>query len=202
MDDSFSLGDHRKKRRAHAARGPRHAAPRAPTQATRTRPSHARRSSKSSFEQTRLLLGILGVFVVAVLVWGFLHFMSNSGQQAAAREGEAIDHAQDVQAQLTGTSAIQAVEGLYGETGSFDRVTPDALKQYEPTFTYTEAASSEPNTVSVKSTSQGVGLAVYSSSGTCLYAHVAAAGVTYGTGPSCTGDAALQASKPAWPPSS
>jgi hypothetical protein len=168
----------------------------------RSHPSHARKSPRGSFEQTRLLFGILGLFVVVVVVWGFMHFMSDSGQQAAARQGEAIDHAQDVQAQLTGTSAIQAVEGLYGETGSFDEVTPEALKRYEPTFTYTDAASSDPNAVSVSSTSQGVGLAVYSSSGTCLYAHVAATGVTYGTGPSCTGDAALQASEPAWPPSS
>jgi len=162
----------------------------------RTRPLHAR---KSSFEQTRLILGILGLFVIAVLVWGFMHFMSSSGQQAAAREGEAIDHAHDVQAQLTGSSAIQTVEGVYQQTGSFEQVTSEAMKQYEPTFSYTEAASADPNTVSVQSTPAGVGLAVYSSSGTCLYAHVAASGVTYGTGTTCTGGAALQASKPAWP---
>ena len=165
----------------------------------RTRPSHAR---KSSFEQTRFILGILGLFVVVVLVWGFMHFVSASGQQAAVREGEAIDHAHDVQAELTGSSAINTVEGIYQQKGSFEDVTSEAMKQYEPTFSYTDAASSDPNTVSVKSTSLGVGLAVYSSSGTCLYAHVTPTGVAYGTGTTCTGAAALQASKPAWPAAS
>ena len=61
------------------------------------------------------------------------------------------------------------------------------------------AARRLPNTVSVKSVSEAVGLAIRSSSGTCLYARVAAASVTYGSGPACTGDAALDASKPAWP---
>jgi hypothetical protein len=196
MDDSFSLGQHGKKRRGRFA-APRHAAPKAATApAVRTRPSHAR---KGSFEQTRLILGIVGLAVVGVLVWGFLHYMSASGKEAAAREGESIGHAQDVQAQLTGTSAIQAVQVVYASVGSFDQVTPEALKAAEPTFTYTDGESTEPNTVSVKSSSQAVGLAIRSSSGSCLYARVAAAGVTYGTGTTCTGDAALQASKPAWP---
>jgi hypothetical protein len=206
MDDSFSFGHEPKKRRSPVStKAPRHAAPRAqgPVRA-RPRPSHAPTATqrKGSFEQTRLLLGILGLFVVAVLVWGFLHFMSASGQEAAAREGEAIDHAQDVQAQLTGTSAIESVQGVYSQVGSFDQVTAQALKQYEPTFSYTDAASGEPNTVSVASTPQGVGLAVASSSGTCLYAYVTVTGVTYGTGSTCTGEAALQASDRAWPPTS
>jgi hypothetical protein len=196
MDDSFSLGGPAKKRRA-VAPPPRHAAPR--TQGVipaRPRPTHAR---QSNFERTRLVLGAVGLVVVGLLVWGFLHYMSSSGKEAAVREGETIDHAQDVQAQLTGTSAIQAVQALYNEAGSFDRVTPEALKAYEPTFSYTGEASSDPNTVSVESTAQGVGIAVHSASGTCLYAHIAATGVTYGTGSTCTGDAALQATGPAWP---
>jgi hypothetical protein len=197
MDDSFSLGQQPKKRRGRVAAPPRHAAPKAATPpAVRTRPSHAR---KGSFEQTRLILGLIALAVVGVLVWGFLHFMSKSGNEAASRETEAIDRAQNVQAQLTGTSAIQAVQVVYQEVGSFDQVTPEELKGAEPTFTYTEGESTEPNTVSVKSSSQAVGLAIRSSSGGCLYARVAAAGVTYGSGPACTGDAALEASKPAWP---
>jgi hypothetical protein len=200
MDDSFSLGHQPKKRRGRLASSPRHAAPRTSAAPPgHVRPTHAR---KSSFEHTRVVLGILALAVVGVLVWGLMHYMSTSGQQAAAEEGAAIDHAQDVQAQLTGSSAIQSVEAVYATAGSFQQVTPQALKAYEPTFTYTAEASTEPNTVSVDSTAQGVGLAVYSSSGTCLYAHVAAAGVTYGTGPTCTGEAALQASKPAWPTAS
>lgn len=199
MDDSFSLGQTPKKRRARVAAPPRHAAAApqatAPT-ATKLPPSHAR---KSSFGQTRLILGGVGLALVAVLVWGFLHFMSASGKEAATQEGNAIGRSQDVQAQLTGTSAIQAVEGLYAEGGSFDTITPQAMKSYEPTFAYTEGASTDPNTVSVKSAAQGVGLAVLSTSGRCLYAYVAAPGVSYGSGTTCTGAAALDASAPAWP---
>jgi len=200
MDDSFSLGQQPKKRRGRVATAPRHAAPRTNgVVPARTRPTHAR---KSSFEQTRLVLGVLALVVAGLLIWGFLHLMSSAGQQEAAQQDAAIDRAQDVQAQLTGSSAIQSVHAVYASAGSFELVTPQALKEYEPTFTYTADASTEPNTVSVKSTSDGVGVAVYSSSGTCLYAHIASAGVTYGTGPTCTGEAALQASKPAWPTAS
>jgi hypothetical protein len=199
MDDSFSFGQPPKKRRGRVSARPRHAAPaRSPSEpsAGRVRPSHAR---KGSFEWTRLVLGVVALAVIAVLVWGFLHFMGSAGNAAATGEAQAIDRAQDVQAQLTGTSAIQAVEGLYAQSGSFDAITPDALKSFEPTFAYTDGESTEPNTVSVKSTGQGVGLAVRSASGTCLYARVAAAGVTYDAGTTCTGDAALEASNPSWP---
>ncbi len=198
MDDSFSLGQHRKKRRGRVAAPPRHAAPpeAAPSPVTRKRPSHAR---KGSFEQMRLILGLLGLLVVGVLVWGLFHFMSSAGNQAATDEGAAIGRAQDVQAQLTGTNAIQAAQLVYQQAGSFDQVTPESLKAAEPTFAYTDGESTDPNTVSVRSTSQGVGLAIRSSSGTCLYAHIAAAGVTYGSGTTCTGDAALEAAKPSWP---
>lgn len=198
MDDSFSLGQQPKKRRGRVAAPPRHAAPRTATApaAAHAKPSHAR---GGSFEQTRLILGLVALAIVGLLVWGFLHFTSSSGQQAAAGEGAAIDRAQNVQAQLTGTTAIGAVQAVYAEVGSFDQVTPEALKAFEPTFTYTGGGSTDPNTVSVKSTAQGVGLAIRSSSGTCLYAHIAAAGVTYGSGTACTGDTALQASRPSWP---
>ena len=197
MDDSFSLGQQPKKRRGRIATPPRHAAPKvAAAPIVRARPTHAR---KGSFEQTRLLLGGVALVVVGVLVWALLHFMSSSGKEAASQQGEAIGRAQDVQAQLTGTSAIQAVQVVYASVGSFNQVTPDAHKAAEPTFTYTDGESTEPNTVSVKGSAQAVGLAIRSSSGSCLYARVAAAGVTYGTGTACTGDAALDASRPAWP---
>jgi hypothetical protein len=198
MDDSFSLGQQPKKRRGRVVAPARHAAPRTATVSApaRVRPSHAR---KGSFEQTRLILGLVGLVVVGILIFLLMHFMSSSGQEAAQTEGEAIDRAQSVQAQLTGSSVIQAVQAMYQQVGSFDQITPQSLKAFEPTFSYTEGGSTDPNTVSVKSTPEGVGIAVRSSSGSCLYAHIAAAGVTYGTGPACTGESALEASKAAWP---
>ena len=187
MDDSFSFGTP-SKGRTRAYTEPEH------------QPKHARPAR--SIERTRLVLGVAGLAVAAVLVWGFLHFMGSAGQEIGSDQQRVVDqigNAQDVQAQLAGTQAIQAVQMLYAQDASFGAITPQALKAFEPAFTYTAAASADPNTVSVAGSSSGVGLAVMSASGTCLYAHVAATGTTYGTGSTCTGDAALDASAPAWP---
>jgi hypothetical protein len=185
MDDSFSLGQPAKRRARPVKTKARHAAPRAPR-------------SAGGFERTRYILGAIGLVVAAFIVWGFMHFMSSAGNQAAAGETSEIGAAQDVQAQTTGEQAIQTVEGL-ATTGSFARVTPEAMKRDEPTYSYTAGPSTGPNTVSVAGTADGVGIAVLSTSGHCLYAHVSASGVTYGTGTTCTGVLALKASAPSWP---
>ena len=140
--------------------------------------------------------------MAAVLVVGFLHFMDSSGKEIGADQQRVvgqIGQAQDVQAQLTGSQAVQGVQMMVAQSGSFASVTPQALKAFEPTFTYSTAASTNPNAVSVDSSGSGVGLAVLSASGTCLYAHVTASKTLYGTGTTCTGTAALEASDAAWP---
>ena len=185
MDDSFSLGE-RAKRRSRPVR-PKHAAPRSP------------RSPAGGFERTRYILGGIGLVVAVVLVWGFMHLMSSAGNQAANGEAAEIAAAQDVQAESTGEQAIQSVQGVYADTSSFGQVTPQALKAYEPTYTYTTGPSTGPDSVSVASTANDVGIAVLSPSGHCLYAHIAASGVTYGNGTTCTGVVALKASAPSWP---
>jgi len=187
MDDSFSLGE-RAKRRARPVRA-KHAAPR----------TRAQRSSAGGFERTRYILGGIGLVVGVLLVWGFMHFMSGAGNQAASGEAAEIAAAQDVQAQSTGEQAIQSVQGVYADTSSFAQVTPQALKAFEPTYTYTSGPSTGPNSVSVASTAGDVGIAVLSPSGHCLYAHITASGVTYGSGTTCTGVVALKASAPSWP---
>jgi hypothetical protein len=189
MDDSFSFGTKAKTRTRTQS------VPEPP-------PKHAR---SASIERSRLILGGVALAVAAVLVWGFLHFMGNAGNEIASDQQRVVDqigNTQDVQAQLTGTQAIQAVQMLYGQDGSFDTVTPQSLKAFEPAFTYATAASTGPNMVSVSSSASGVGLAVQSASGTCLYAHVSMTGTTYGAGSACTGSAALDASDPAWPSAS
>jgi hypothetical protein len=113
MDDSFSLGE-RAKRRARPVR-PKHAAPR------------ARRSPAGGFERTRYVLGGIVIVVAALLVWGLMHFMSSAGNEAAKGEAGEIGAAQDVQAQMTGQQAIQSVQGLYAESGSFSQISPQAL---------------------------------------------------------------------------
>jgi hypothetical protein len=184
MDDSFSLGQPAK-RRARPVKA-KHAAPRAP------------RSPAGGFERTRYILGGIGLVVAAFLVWGFMHFMSSAGNQAATGEASEIGAAQDVQAQTTGEQAIQTVEGLV-TTGSFAQITPESMKRDEPTYSYTAGPSTGPNSVSVASTAAGVGIAVLSTSGHCLYANVSTSGVTYGVGTTCTGVVALKASDASWP---
>ena len=186
MDDSFSFG--RPAKGARPIKAPKHAA--------------QRPRGGGSLQRSRYVLGGIALAVAAVLVWGFLHFMGSAGKEIGADQQRVvaqIGNAQDVQAQLTGTQAVQAVQMLYGQGGSFADVTPQSLKAFEPTFTYSTAASTGPNAVSVDSSSAGVGLAVRSASGTCLYAHVTASTTTYGSGSTCTGEAALDASEAAWP---
>ena len=185
MDDSFSLGQPAK-RRARPVKA-KHVAPR------------VTRAPAGGVERTRYILGGIGLVVAAFLVWGFMHFMSSAGGQAASGEASEIAAAQDIQAQTTGAQAVRSVEGL-AVTGSFAQITPQALKQYEPTYSYTAGPSTGPNSVSVASTASDVGIAVLSPSGRCLYAHVTASGVRYGTGTTCTGVVALKAATaPAWP---
>ena len=120
------------------------------------RPRRRRRGS-SGIERTRYILGAIGLVVAAVVVWGFMHFMSSAGNEAASGQMQEIGAAQDVQAQMTGQQTIQSVEGLYAQSGSFNSITPQALKAFEPTYSYTNGPSTDPNTVSVASTANGRG---------------------------------------------
>ena len=187
MDDSFSLGQGAK---GGGGPPPKHAAP--------------RRFGGSSFERTRLVWGIVGLVLVALVVFGFMTFMGNAGKEIGEdnqRMIEQVGAAKDAQAELTANQTIQNAMQLYEESGSFSDITPQALAAAEPTFTYVTAASNGPNTVSVAATDGGVGLAVQSSSGTCLYAFVQPSTTTYGTGTTCTGDAATDATDASWPAS-
>jgi hypothetical protein len=187
MDDSFSLGQPAKHRARTARRvQPKHAAP-------------APKRGSSGIDRTRYILGAIGLVVAAVVVWGFMHFMSSAGNETANGQMQEIGAAQDVRAQMTGQQTIQSIESLYAQSGSFNAITPKALKAFEPAYSYTDGPSTDPNTVSVASTVNDAGLAVMSPSGHCLYAHITAAGVTYGSGTTCTGTVALNASSPSWP---
>lgn len=191
MDDSFSFGEPAKTRTRSV---------RTPAPAPKHAPAGKERGG-ASFERSRYILGGAALVGLAILVWGFLHFMGSAGNEIASDQQRVVDqigNAQDVQAKLTGTQAVSGVQMLFAQGGSFDAVTPQSLKAFEPAFSYSAAASTGPNSVSVISDSSGVGLAVLSASGTCLYAHVSATGTTYGTGSTCTGEAALDASGAAW----
>lgn len=181
--DSFSLGE--------------------PAKGARSLPAakSTRASGGGSLERTRMVLGGIGLVIAAVVVFGFMHFMGGAGKEIASDQQAAIDqigNAQDAQAQLTANQGSQAVEALYAQSQSFTAITPAALRDFEPAYNYTTAASTDPNTLSVASSSNGVGLAVLSVSGSCLYVHITPTGNTYGQGTTCTGLAALSASSPGW----
>jgi len=181
--DSFSLGAPAKGARGLPA-----------AKSTRTR-------GGGSLERSRMVLGGIGLVIAAVVIYGFMHFMGGAGKEIASDQQAAIDqigNAQDAQAQLTANQGSQAVEALYAQSQSFAAITPASLRDFEPAYTYTTGASTDPNTLSVASSSNGVGLAVLSSSGSCLYVHITPTGNSYGQGTACTGQAALSASSPGW----
>lgn len=184
MDDSFSLGKPARKRTLPKSRSPRGVG--------------SRRSGSGVLITVAVLCGAL---VVAAIV-GFMMLVKSGGEQVASADQTAIAQvgaAKDVQAQLTANEAVTAVQQLYAEQGSFQGVDPAALKQFEPSFTYTSGASTGPDSVSVAATPGGVGVAVMSGSGSCFYAFDTGTGIRYGTGSPCTGQAATSASSTAWP---
>jgi hypothetical protein len=187
MGDSFTLGKGAKGSPADPP--PKHAAPR-------------RVGGSDSFGRSRLVWGVIIGAVALVAVGGFLKFMGNAGQEIGADNQKVVEQvgaAQDVQAELTANESIRNAMQIYAASGSFTDVTAEALAAAEPTFHYVAGASGDPNTVSVAVADKGVGLAVESSSGSCLYAFVQASSTTYGTGVTCTGEAATGATDPSWP---
>jgi hypothetical protein len=187
MDESFSFGK--------PARG----------RPSVTLPRPRRRSSSSSERAGigRTVWLVVAGIVVAVAIAGFMTFVKGGGEQIAAGERTAVSQvgaADDVQAKMTVQQTASAVQQLYAEQGSFDAITPGVLYNFEPASSYTGGASTGPNVVSVSSSASGVGLAVRSASGTCFFEHFAMSGVTFGTGTTCTGNAAMSASAPGWAP--
>ena len=179
MDDGFNFGEHPKR---PARRG------------------HARRHVERSFD-LRLLWVAAGLVAAAVIAFVIL-----SGADEAGRElGDAgsdtvaqIDAAYDAAAQGTIGRAMVVARSLYAEQGSF---TSDlaTLSAFDPGLRFTSGPSAGPGTVSYAASGTGFAAAVRSESGTCWWARIDAAGVTtFGSGSTCTGDAAMAASAASW----
>jgi hypothetical protein len=186
MDDSFTFGT-RSRRTVSVKRRPR--APR-PTVG----------AGRSGIGRVAVLVagGIVAVVAIAVV----MAVMKGGGEQVAQSQRTAVAQigaADDVQAKATVQQTVASVQQLYAEQGSYGAVTPAALRGVEPSVQYTGDASTGPKVVSVSSSSDGVGLAVRSASGTCFFEKIASGGVTYGTGSTCTGQAAMSASARSWP---
>jgi hypothetical protein len=186
MDDSFTFGS-RARRSVGVKRRPR--SPRA-----QARPGRAGTG--------RVVWLVAGGIVAVVAIALVMSLMKRGGEQIASSERTAVAQigaADDVQAKMTAQQTASAVQQLYAEQGSYGAITPGALRGVEPSSEYTGGASTGPNVVSVSSSASGVGLAVKSSSGTCFLERFATGGVTYATGTTCTGDAAMSASARSWP---
>jgi hypothetical protein len=187
MDDSFSFG--KPARRQVAVRSPRARTPRAEAPSGRSGAG-------------RIALLVLGGIVLIVVVVGLMTFVKGGGEEIASGERTAVSQigaAQDVEAKMTAQQTAAAVRQLYAEQGSFDAITAGALQNFEPSSQYTGGASTGPHVVSVSSSSTGVGLAVLSRSGTCFLERFTTSGLTFGTGTSCTAEAAASATAPGWP---
>jgi hypothetical protein len=143
----------------------------------------------------RVLIGIGALVAAALAVYGFLTFVSNSGHEVARAQAtvvQQVDHSQDAAAQTTLQGAMAAAKTIFLDGSSYQGANPAAFAEVEPSLTYTDGPSAALGTVSVASTPTTVGLSVMSASGTCFYMKDdATAGTTYGSGLTCTGQAAL-----------
>lgn len=177
MSDSFSFGEPAKKWSAGKARPPRQGA-----------------STGVTVGPTVLIVlaGIVAVALIAVV----MGVMKSGGQAAAQSEKSAIQQvgaADDAQAKLAAQQALTTAQMLVAEAGSLDAVTPDALSAAEPSLHYTTGASTGPTSVSVAVANGQLGIAVASGSSSCVWAHQSGGSVSWGSGTSCTGQAALGA---------
>ena len=150
----------------------------------------------------KVLMAAGALLVAALAVYGFMSMVSKGGHEVANAQVSAvqqIDHSQDVQAQTSLTSALAAAKTLYMDNGSYNDAGPADLAGVEPSFTYTDGPSPNPQTVSVAMQGSVAGLASMSPSGTCFYLRDdEAVALTYGSGTECTGAAALGATAASW----
>jgi len=150
----------------------------------------------------KVLMAAGALLVAALAVYGFMSMVSKGGHEVANAQVSAvqqIDHSQDVLAQTSLTSALAAAKTLYMDNGSYDGTGPADLAGVEPSFTYTDGPSPNPQTVSVAMQGSVAGLASMSPSGTCFYLRDdEAVALTYGSGTECTGAAALGATAASW----
>jgi hypothetical protein len=143
-----------------------------------------------------------GVIVVLALAFGIFQATKSGGEQVVRhvrQDLHQVDTAGDAQAQAALTTALTAARTAFVESASYAGADANSLAAIEPSLRYVAGASSGPSVVSVAATATDWGAAVLSRSGTCFYLHASSAGGTsYGSGRSCTGQAAMAASSPSF----
>jgi hypothetical protein len=149
----------------------------------------------------RLVWVALGLLVAGVLAFVFLRGADTAGKQIGDTETttiEQVDRAYDAAAQASVGRAVVAAQSLLAESGTFptDLAT---LSAFDPSIHFTSGASEGPTSVAYAAEDAAFAAAVRSESGTCWWVKVDPSGVTtYGSGPTCTGRAAMAAAEPSW----
>lgn len=161
-------------------------------------PRPSRRKSSIPFT----LVGIVaGLVVAAAAAFVFLNGADEAGTQVAEARSETVtqvDRAYDAAAQGTVGRAVVVAQSVYAEHGSFITDLP-TLSAFDPGLRFTTGPSTGPETASYAVIGMEFAVAVRSESGACWWVKVdAGSATTYGSGPTCTGRAALAASAPSW----
>jgi hypothetical protein len=112
----------------------------------------------------------------------------------------AADPALDEQARAAARGALEAARAVLRAEGTLDGAGPLQLASMRADLIFVDGPSAVPDVVSVAGSASVWGAAVMSPSGTCFYVRIDdRRRVAYGTGSTCTGQAALDADRSAWP---
>ena len=142
-----------------------------------------------------------GLVVAGTVVFVFLTGADEAGDRLGdegARAVSQVDRAYDAAAKGTIGRAVVIAQTLHAERGSFP-TDPALLAAADPSLTFLAGPSDGPTTVAYAAGERGFAAAVRSESGTCWWVRIDPEGaISYGSGPACTGSAAMAASASSW----
>lgn len=122
---------------------------------------------------------------------------SAAGNEASALSGP-VAGLLDRQARAAAEQALATASEI-AASSSYDEARPAALAAHNQDLVFVDGPSTAPSIVSVYNGAAGWAASVRGANNTCYWVAVTPAGPTrYGTGPACTGMAALAADRPAW----
>ena len=150
----------------------------------------------------RTLTVVAGILLmVAVLVVAYLQLTGGgaSTTDVSSPSPSAVNTAVDAQAKANAKGAASAASAAYQASNGFSTIGPDQLSLLDPDVTFTTDASTSASVVSVATAQAAWAAAVLGPSGTCYWIKIGGIGaVSYGTGSTCTGSAAMAADQPHW----
>lgn len=143
----------------------------------------------------RLFMVVGGLLAAALAVYGFLSFVSKGGHDVAESQATAvqqIDRTRDIQAKQNEQTALLAAKTYFNSSGSYSGINAAELAGIEPSLHFVDGPSTDVAIVSVGTDGSSVAFAVLAPSGTCFYAKDSGTGgETFGSGATCTGQAAF-----------